>query len=108
MSTIQELVDAMLKMPDEELQQQSHADLYTARAHAPKEEQDRLSKAEHRAFAREATAENPLLALPIAAGTLAYQPYKFLKGQARSSGSLDQVMQGLTGVGEGIKKALDI
>jgi hypothetical protein len=78
-----------------------HASLYMLRAKAPKEVQGLLSPYEHQAFAREAVQENPLLALPIAAGTLAYQPYKMLMG-ARSAPSLDQVTRGLTGVGQGL------
>jgi hypothetical protein len=84
------------------LAQMEHAALYNMRAKAPKEMQGLLSPYEHRAFAREATAENPLLALPIAAGTLAYQPYKMLMGQSRSAAGLDQVGHGLLGVGEGL------
>jgi hypothetical protein len=78
-----------------------HATLYGARAYVPAEKQGLLSPYEHRAFAREATQENPLLALPIAAGTLAYQPYKAIFG-ARSAPSFSQVGHGLYGVGEGL------
>jgi hypothetical protein len=78
-----------------------HASLYMLRERAPKEMQGLLSPYEHQAFAREAVQENPLMALPIAAGTLAYQPYKMLMG-ARSAPSLDQVTRGLTGVGQGL------
>jgi hypothetical protein len=78
-----------------------HASLYMLRAKAPKEMQGLLSPYEHQAFAREAVQENPLMALPIAAGTLAYQPYKMLMG-ARSEPSLDQVGRGLLGVGQGL------
>lgn len=76
-----------------------------AREDAPAKLQDVLAPYEHRAFAREAVAENPLLALPIAAGTLAYQPYKMITG-ARSHPSFNQISQGLTGVGEGLQRAL--
>jgi hypothetical protein len=82
-----------------------HATLYAAREYVPADQQGLISPYEHRAFAREATAENPWMALPIAAGTLAYQPYKMVMG-ARSGASLDQVKQGLTGVGEGLWGAL--
>ena len=83
------------------LAEMDHAQLYQMRARAPKEMQGLLSPYEHRAFAREASAENPMMALPIAAGTLAYQPYKVLMG-ARSAPSMSQVGQGLLGVGEGV------
>ena len=82
-----------------------HASLYSARQYVPKEQQGDISPYEHRAFAREATQENPWMGLPIAAGTLAYQPYKMLTGQARSGASLNQIGQGLLGVGEGLWSA---
>lgn len=78
-----------------------HATLYQMRARAPNKMQGLLSPYEHQAFAREATMENPLMALPIAAGTLAYQPYKALFG-ARSEPSWNQVRQGMLGVGQGL------
>lgn len=96
-------IAASLSMLDEDaLKRLGHAELYSARRYVPKELQNKISPYEHRAFAREATQENPLLALPIAAGTLAYQPYKMLMGQSRSGASLDQVGHGFAGVGEGL------
>lgn len=95
-------------MPDfrnlkpEDLLKLDHATLYNARAKAPPDMQNVLAGPEHRAFAREATAENPALALSIALASLAYQPYKILKGQARSDPSMTQAMQGIAGVGEGL------
>lgn len=83
------------------LEEMDHASLYQLRAKAPNALQGLLAPYEHRAFAREASAENPLMALPIAAGTLAYQPYKAMMG-SRSAPSLGQVGQGLLGVGEGL------
>ncbi len=80
----------------------SHADLYNARSYMPRDQQGDISPYEHRAFAKEATRENPLLALPIAVGTLAYQPYKMLTGKSRSSPALNQIGYGLAGVGEGL------
>jgi hypothetical protein len=90
-----------------QLAQMDHAALYQARSRAPAQMQGLLSPYEHRAFAREATQENPLMALPIAAGTLAYQPYKALMG-ARSAPSFDQVGPGLLGVGEGLARRLGL
>jgi hypothetical protein len=90
-----------------QLAQMDHAALYQARSRAPAQMQGLLSPYEHRAFAREATQENPLMALPIAAGTLAYQPYKALMG-ARSAPSFDQVGHGLLGVGEGLARRLGL
>ena len=101
-----EEVEKVLNLPDDELKQLDHAQLYMLRAKAPADAQDKLASAEHRAFAREATTENPLLALPIALATLAYQPYKMIVPGSRSHGSLNQAAQGLIGVGEGIVNAL--
>lgn len=80
----------------------SHADLYNARSYMPRNQQSDISPYEHRAFAKEATRENPLLALPIAVGSLAYQPYKMLAGKSRSGPALNQIGYGLAGVGEGL------
>jgi hypothetical protein len=84
------------------LAQMDHAALYQLRARAPKEMQGLLSPYEHQAFAREATAERPYMALPIAAGTLAWPVYKTLVSPGRSEPSLDQIKQGLLGVGQGL------
>jgi hypothetical protein len=96
-----------LEMTPEQLSQVDHASLYQAREHLPPQFQSMLSPYEHGAFAREATYENPLMALPIAAGTLAYQPYKMIFG-ARSGADFNQVKEGLKGVRDGlVKKLLD-
>jgi hypothetical protein len=92
----------LLNLTPEQLQQLDHATLYSARGYVPQEQQGLLAPYEHRAFAREATAENPLLSLPIAAGTLAWPIYKGLISPGRSAPSLNQVGQGLLGVGEGL------
>jgi hypothetical protein len=97
---------ALLNLSPEDLAQLSHAALYMARARAPKEQQNMLAPYEHRAFAREATQENPLLALPIAAGAVGYPLYKMLMSPGRSDPSLNQVGQGLLGVGEGVSNRL--
>ncbi len=82
-----------------------HAALYSARGQATPEQQNVISPYEHRAFAREAVAENPMMALPIAAAIPAYQLYKSIFG-ARSSPSLAQVGQGYLGIGEGLYQGL--
>lgn len=82
-----------------------HSLLYSARQYIPKELQGKVSPFEHRAFAREAVGENPLMALPIAVGVPAYQAYKAIVG-ARSAPSLSQVGQGLLGIGEGLLSSL--
>lgn len=103
--TPQEIAASLAMMSPERLKGMDHASLYMARQHVPAEQQGQISPYEHRAFAREATAENPWMGLPIAAGTLAYQPYKAVMG-SRSAPSLSQVGQGLAGVGEGLAAAL--
>lgn len=99
--TPKELAAQLASFTPQQLNQMDHATLYAARGYAKPEQQNILAPAEHRAFAREATRENPLMGLPIAVGSLAYQPYKILKGQSRSGAALDQVGQALVGVGEG-------
>lgn len=99
--TPQELAAQLQSFGPKDLAAMPHALLYSARRYVPKEQQGTISPYEHRAFAREAVQENPWMALPVAAGTLAYQPYKAIMG-ARSAPSLDQMGQGLVGVGEGL------
>ena len=81
-----------------------HAGLYAARSGATRQQQGQIAPYEHRAFAREAVSENPWMALPIAAGIPMYQAYKGLFG-ARSGNSMDQVIQGFKGVGEGLLRS---
>lgn len=103
--TPKEIAASLATLSGDQLGTMKHADLYSARDYVPRGDRDaqnKISAYEHRAFAREATAENPLLAIPIAAGTLAYQPYKLFNRQSRSDPSLAQVGQGLLGVGEGL------
>jgi hypothetical protein len=99
--TPKELAAQLASMTPAQLSAMDHATLYNARQYVPASQQGLISPYEHEAFAREATQENPWLALPIAAGALAYQPYKMIMG-ARSQPSLDQVTQGIKGVGEGL------
>lgn len=86
-----------------------HATLFRMRERAKDnpELQGLLSQYEHRAFAREATADNPLMALPIALATPLYQLSKMLPqsmtgNRSRSAPSWGQVGHGLLGVGEGL------
>ena len=81
-----------------------HATLYRMRAQAmDKAMQDYLAGYEHRAFAREAVGENPLMAVPIGLAAPMYQVSKFLPGnKSRSSPSWDQLGQAYTGIGEGL------
>lgn len=107
MNLTKEQLAQLASMSPEALGQMDHATLYRARQYIPAQLQGLVSPYEHRAFAREATQENPLMALPIAVGTLAYQPYKALMG-ARSAPSFDQVGQGLLGVGEGLARRIGL
>ncbi len=81
-----------------------HATLYRMRERAREQAmQDLLAGYEHRAFAREAVQENPLMAVPIGLATPLYQASKLLPGnKSRSNPSWDQMLQGFTGVGEGL------
>ena len=74
--TPKEIAAAIESLKGDELSKMSHSDLYLARGYVPAEYQNKISPYEHRAFAREATQENSWMALPIATGTVAYQPYK--------------------------------
>ena len=62
-----------------------------------------LAGREHRAYARETVADNPLMALSLLVATPAYQLAK-LGGltNSRSAPSLSQMGQGLLGIGEGL------
>lgn len=105
--TSDELAALLDSFSGDQLGKMSHALLYNTRAKVTdKEKQNKLAPYEHRAFAREAISENALRAPAIAAGILAYQPYKMLMGQSRSEASLDQVLQSFVGVGEGLANAL--
>jgi hypothetical protein len=100
------MVQQMLQLPEEQLAQMDHDQLYRARYYAKDQtSQNKLAKAEHRAYAREAVTENPAMAIPIGLATPLYQLYKALIPGSRSEGSLDQALSGLIGVGEGIKNA---
>lgn len=91
----------------DQIKELSHSLLYQARERVPKgPQQDQIAGYEHRAFARELTEENPLYALSLAAAIPAYQGYKALRGGSRSSGSMNQVLQGYTGIGEGLLQLL--
>jgi hypothetical protein len=100
--TPQQLAANLLRLSPEELQRLDHATLYSARGYVPREQQNLLAPFEHRAFAREAVQENPLMALPVAAGSLAWPLYKGLLSPGRSAPSFNQVQQGLLGTTEGV------
>lgn len=104
--TPQELAAMLAEGETPDLSTLPHSLLYAARGYlSGKETQGKISPYEHRAFAREVVGENPLMALPVAVGIPAYQAYKALVG-ARSAPSLDQISQGLLGIGEGLLNTL--
>lgn len=105
MTTPNQLARGLLDFSPEQLAAMDHATLYSARQYVPQSQQDLIAPYEHQAFAREAVQENPLMALPIAAGSLAWPFYKAVYG-ARSSPSLTEVGTGLRGVGQGLHNAL--
>ncbi len=66
--------------------------------------QDLLAGYEHRAYARQAVQDNPAMALSLLIATPAYQVAKVLGTQnSRSAPSLQQMRQGLLGIGEGLQ-----
>ena len=93
---------------DKPLDQRTHSELLQARAATDDPVmQEALAGHEHRTFARQAVAENPLMAAPIAVATPLYYAAKrlnIISGQ-RTKPSLDQVFAGLHGVGQGLGDA---
>jgi hypothetical protein len=81
-----------------------HATLYMLRERIKNQAlQDQIAGYEHRAFAREAVGENPLMAIPIGLAAPLYQASKFLPGsKSRSNPSLWQLGQAYQGIGEGL------
>lgn len=86
----------------------SHSALYNARENASSQtEQNYIANAEHRAFAREVTAENPAMAIPLLAAIPAYQGAKALGlTNSRSEPSLEQASEAYKGVGEGLSEGV--
>lgn len=74
------------------------------------EVQEMLAQFEHRAYAREEVAKNPMMAPVYGAMVPAYAGYKALgklmgtRGPNETGGTLGQMVQGFTGVGEGINQ----
>ena len=83
-----------------------HSTLFNLRErYKDKALQDLLAGYEHRAFAREAVGDNPLMALPIALAAPLYQASKLIS-PSRSDPSWGQLGHGLLGVGEGLLAAI--
>jgi len=91
-------------MDPRQLAEMDHATLYRMREYVRDPELQRLLAAfEHRAFSREATRENPAMALPLLFATPLYTAGKatgLIK--SRTPASWDQLGQGLLGIGEGL------
>jgi len=83
--------------------QMSHSDLYRARNKYP-DMQDQIAPYEHRAFAREWAQESPVMAgLSLPFAIPAYSIYKALGlSDARSQPSMEEIIQGYKGLGEGL------
>lgn len=101
LQTPQQLAQFLATLPPEQLSRIDHNTLYTARKFLNKEQQNYISPYEHRAFAREATQENPWMAVPVGISIPAYQVYKALFG-ARSDPSLSQVIEAYGGIKDGL------
>lgn len=105
MDNMQRLIQALSQSSDDDLAQMSHADLYRARGYASPELQNRIAPFEHRAFAREVTRDNPLMALPVSLAIPAYSAYKALGlSNARSAPSMQEMKQGLLGIADGLMR----
>lgn len=89
--------------PDDVLAKMPWSDLYQLRLRHPDPElQARIAPFEHRAYARETVSEDPLKAPVMAMAVPGYQLLKTFVGKSRTRPSMDQVTQGLRGVGEGL------
>lgn len=75
-------------------------------AGADQEAQNELAKYEHRAYAREAAQQSPLLAASVALNIPLYQLAKMVGATgSRSKPSLDQMTHAYRGLGEGLARA---
>jgi hypothetical protein len=102
----QQLPQGLLNLTPEQLAAMDHYSLLIARKGASPQQQNLLAPYEHRAYAREAVADNPLHAPFLAGAIPAYQLKKLLTGEGRSQPSMEHVYQGLAGVGEGVYNKL--
>jgi hypothetical protein len=88
--------------PDQ-MAKMSHADLYNARRGQAQVMQAMLAPYEHRAAAREATQQDPMMALSYGVAAPGYQIYKALGfGDSRSGADLNQLKQAYIGIIEGL------
>lgn len=92
------------QLTDEQLTALPHAEIYNMREGiTDQKEQNRVANKEHRAFARELVTEQPYQAVGVAVGTVARTAAKAVSLEGgRSEASVDQMVDGLKGVGEGL------
>ena len=97
-------------MSPEEMAKAPWDTLIQARQALPPDDpqQVQIAPYEHRAFARERVAENPLQALTFAAAIPGYQLVKMVKsfGTGQTPPSMDQFTHGMTGIAEGVQQWL--
>ena len=89
----------------------THAEILRLRNSIPADDAQQafLAPIEHAAFAREATAENPLSAIPLALAIPAYSGAKAIGlTNARSPATLDEVLQAYRGIGRGLSDRFNI
>lgn len=78
------------------------------RVNSSQPDQNLLANYEHRAFARETVAEDPLMAPLLGVAIPAYSiakalPKSLTGNRSRSEPSLEQVRQGFNGIGDGMR-----
>ena len=97
-------------MTPEEMAKAPWDTLIGARKDLPEDDpqQQQIAPYEHRAWAREQVAANPLLAPVYAALVPGYQLAKFVKSFApgQTAPSMDQFTHGMTGIAEGVQQWL--
>lgn len=87
-----------------EMDRLSHSQLYRLRDMASPDMQSTLGPAEHQAFAREWTEENPLVAVPSlgVAIPLYTMAKRFGLLRARTPGTMDEMLSGFRGIAQGM------
>ncbi len=100
-------------MTPDQMAKTSWDELMMARHALPPDDpqQAQVAPFEHRAWARERVAENPLLAPAYAAMVPGYQLVKLVRSfggdrGARTAPSMDQLAGGMTGIAEGVQQWL--
>lgn len=89
-------------MANKDYSTMSWDDLYAMRlANKDPQFQAEIAPYEHRAFAREQVAQNPMLAPVYAVAVPGYQAFKSMVGTSRTKPSMKQIGQGLLGASEG-------